>query len=58
MNAGYAELRYLDDRPGGDPPLLSQIGDKPLAVTLAYLSRREVPWVDEVGDQLTLFAER
>ena len=58
LNAGDAELKYIDDRPGGDPALLSRLSDKPLVVTLAYLSRREVPRVDEVGDQLTLFAGR
>jgi hypothetical protein len=58
MNAGDAELKNIDDRPGGDPVLLSRVGDKPLAVTLAYLSRREVPRVDEVGEQLAPYAGR
>ena len=58
MNAGDAELRNIDNRPGGNPVLLSRLGDKPLAVTLAYLSRREVPRVDEIGDQLARFARR
>lgn len=58
MNAGDEDLKHIDDRPGGEPVLLSQIGDKPLAVTLAYLAGHEVPRVDEVGDHLTLFAER
>jgi hypothetical protein len=58
MNAGDAELKYIDDRPGGDPVLLSRLADKPLAVTLGYLSRHEVPRVDEIGDDQALFAGR
>jgi hypothetical protein len=56
MNAGDEEIQTLENMPGGDPVLLSRIGDRPLAVTLGYLSRRQVPRVDAVDENLAVFA--
>jgi hypothetical protein len=57
MNAGDEELQYLDDRPGGDPVLLSRIGSIPLAVSIGYLNRRFAVRFDEAGDDLISWNE-
>jgi hypothetical protein len=57
MNAADEELQYLDDRPGGDPVLLSRLGSIPLAVSIGYLNRRFAVRFDEAGDDLISWDE-
>jgi hypothetical protein len=57
MNAGDAELQYLDGLPGGEPVLLTTVGDKPLSVSVGWISRRQVLRLNEAEEQLAVYNE-
>lgn len=57
MNAGDEGLQYLDGLPGGEPELLTKLGDKPLVVSVGWISRRQALRLNEADDQLVVFTE-
>jgi len=57
MNAGDAEIQYLDGLPGGDPVLLTTLGSKPLDVSVGWIAKRQVLRLNEVSELLMVFTE-
>ena len=52
MNAGDAELKDLPGLPGGDPVMLTRIGDTPLVVATGIIGGRFTLRLSEAGDDL------
>jgi hypothetical protein len=57
MNAGDAEIQYLDGLPGGDPVLLTTLGGKPLDVSVGWIAKRQVLRLNEATEQLMVYTE-
>jgi len=57
MNAGDEQRQYLDGTPGGEPALLTTIGDVPLTVSIGRASRRPALRLNEATDQLIAYTE-
>jgi hypothetical protein len=57
MTAGDAEQQYLENKPGGEPVLLTRLGGVPLAVSRGYLSRRQALRLDEGTEDLLVYTE-
>ena len=57
MNAGDADMQYLDGLPGGEPALLTSLGQKPLVVSVGMISRRPALRLNEADEQLLGYTE-
>jgi len=57
MNAGDEDLQHLDNRPGGEPALLSRLGGAPLAIAVGYLQGRYALRFDEASQDLPAWTE-
>ena len=57
MNAGDAEMQYLDGLPGGEPALLTSLGGIPLSVTLGSVAHHPTLRINEATDQLMPYTE-
>jgi hypothetical protein len=57
MNAGDAEIQYLEGLPGGEPVLLTAVGGKPVAVSVGWISQRQVLRINEADHDLRAFTE-
>lgn len=57
MNAGDEQRQYLDGTPGGEPALLTTLGDVPLTASIGRASRRPALRLNEATDQLTAYTE-
>lgn len=57
MTAGDEGQQYLEGQPGSDPVLLTTLGNKPLVVSVGWVSHRQVLRLHEADEQLTVFTE-
>jgi len=57
LNAGDEGRQYLDGLPGGEPALLTNLGGKPLVVSVGWISHRQVLRINEADEQLTAYTE-
>ena len=57
MNAGDAEMKYLQGLPGGEPVLLTTLGDVPLVVSVGMISKQPALRLNEATEQLTAYTE-
>ena len=57
MNAGDEGRQYLDGLPGGKPALLTNLGGKPLVVSVGWISHRQVLRLNEADEQLMAYTE-
>jgi len=57
MNAGDAEMQYLDGLPGGEPALLTSVDGVPLMVSIGKASKHPVLRINEVTNQLIAYSE-
>jgi hypothetical protein len=57
LNAGDEGQQYLEGQPGSEPALLTNLGGKPLVVSVGWISKRQVLRLHEADEQLMAYTE-
>jgi len=57
MNAGDEQRQYLPGLPGGEPVMLTRVGNTPLAVSVGFIGGHSTLRITEANDNLTAWNE-